>query len=117
MLSLLQPANMSGDETDGPEKKHPPVWRIIIATWQSKKFRDFLWALDQMYREDWAKRRAGGNPPRVCILRTELPDGDEEGIAPIGLPRNCYDDAWLARQPEYVLRDLEISDEVYDFSL
>ncbi|RDX40492.1 hypothetical protein OH76DRAFT_1302713, partial [Lentinus brumalis] len=114
LFRLLTPASMSGDETDGPEKKHPPVWRIIIAKWQSQALRNFLWALDRMYREDWAKRRVGGNPPRVRVQREGT---EEDGIPPIGLWKNCFDDAWLAKQPDYYVRDLEIVDEDYDFKL
>lgn len=115
LFRLLEPANMSGDETDGKEKTHPPVFRVIVAAWQSMTFRQFLQTLDAMYREDWARRRVGGNPPRTRIVRAE--SREEEGIAAIGLWRNCYDEAWLARQPDYIVRELEIVDEDYDFSL
>ncbi len=105
---------MSGDETDGPEKTHPPVWHILIATWQSRALREFLWAIDRIYREDWAKPRKGGNPPRVRILRE---GHHEEGVAPSGLWRNCYDPEWLQQQPPYIIDELEILDEDYDFTL
>ncbi|RPD53694.1 hypothetical protein L226DRAFT_456214, partial [Lentinus tigrinus ALCF2SS1-7] len=114
LFRLLEARNMSGDETDGPEKTHPPRWRIVIAKWQSRTLRNFLWSLDRMYREDWARRRTGGNPPRERVLR----DGDDEdGIAPAGLWKNCYDKEWLERQPAHVIRELEIVDEDYDFTL
>ena len=105
---------MSGDETDGPEKTHPPVWRIVIAKWQSEQLRNFLWALDRMYREDWGRKRVGGNPPRVRIIRE---NSEEEGYPAHGLWRNCYDEDWLAKQPGYVLEELEILDQDYDFTL
>lgn len=119
LFRLLQAANMSADETDGPpgtEKPHPPRWRIVIARWQSRELQDFLWALDRMYREDWGRRRTGGNPPRHRLL----PDGEgrqEDGIAPVGLWRNCYNKAWLEKQPPHIVRELEIVDEDYDFKL
>ncbi|KAI0715889.1 hypothetical protein C8T65DRAFT_572658, partial [Cerioporus squamosus] len=116
LFRLLEAANMSGDETDGPEKTHPPRWRIKIAKWQSRELRNFLWSLDRMYREDWARRRSGGNPPRERVLQ-DGEDEDEDGIAPVGLWRNCYDRDWLQAQPAHIVRELEIIDEDYDFSL
>ena len=114
LFRLLEACNMSGDETDGAEKTHPPRWRIIIAKWQSRELRNFLWTLDRMYREDWARRRSGGNPPRERVLR----DGyEQEGVAPSGLWRNCYDKDWLATQPDYIVRELEIIDKDYNFTL
>ncbi len=110
---------MSGDETDGDEKTHPPVWRIRLACWQSVLLRTFLWLLDRYYREDWAKpvhRRAmGGNVPRVRVPRTGC--YDEDSIAPIGLWRNCYDKDWLEAQPAHIVRELEIVAEDYDFGI
>ena len=114
LFRLLEATNMSGDETDGAEKTHPPRWRIIIARWQSRELRNFLWSLDRMHREDWARRRTGGNPPRERVLREGY---DEDGTAPVGLWRNCYDQAWLQAQPAHVIRELEIVDEDYDFTL
>lgn len=74
--------------------------------------------MDGDYRTDWEKpvhRRAmGGNVPRTRVFRAGCV---EEGTAPIGLWRNCYDAEWLARQPEYIVRELEIIPEDYDFGL
>lgn len=109
---------MSGDETDGETKMHPPVWRIWISRWQSKELRRFLWSQDREYQHDWEKpthRRAmGGNIPRTRIFRAGC---IEEGVAPISLWRNCYDQEWLAEQPEFIVRKLEIMQEDYNFGL
>ncbi|KAI0644320.1 hypothetical protein C8Q79DRAFT_913717 [Trametes meyenii] len=119
LFTLLEPANMSADETDGPEKKHPSVFRIIIASWQSQELRNFLWALDAMYREDWARprtsRRTPGNEPRVRVL-PPIGTPQEHGVAPIGLPRNCYDRKWLSSLTPHARRELEVQDLDYDFS-
>ena len=108
---------MSGDETDG-EKTPDSNYRIIVSKWQSQELRNFLWTIDARYRHDWEhpthRRAMGGNRPRTRVLR---PGYSEDGIAPIGLWKNCYDNDWLAEQPPYVVRELEIIDEDYNFSL
>ncbi|PIL31027.1 hypothetical protein GSI_05721 [Ganoderma sinense ZZ0214-1] len=118
LIRLLDPCNMSGDETDG-EKTTDSDYRIITSRWQSQELRNFLWTIDAHYRQDWAnpthRRAMGGNRPRTRVLRQ---DGRSEGgIAPIGLWRNCYDQEWLDDQPAYIIRELEVVDEDYDFSI
>ncbi|KAI9057515.1 hypothetical protein FKP32DRAFT_1583582 [Trametes sanguinea] len=114
LFSMLRPVHMSGDETDGPKKTYPPTFRIVEARWQSLAFKLFLRALDGLYREMWAKpvgdRATSGNPPWV---RIQL----EEGIAPIGLWRNCYDRDWLMSLRPHVRESLNIIDEDYNFAL
>ncbi|CDO77466.1 hypothetical protein BN946_scf184881.g10 [Trametes cinnabarina] len=121
LFALLEPVHMSGDETDGPEKKHPSVFRITIARWQSEAFRNFLWAIDAQYRADWEhpreRRRTPGNEPRVRVLPAGGTDSATECVAPIGLPRNCYDEGWLASLSAPTVRELDIQEVVYDFSL
>ncbi|KAI9060537.1 hypothetical protein FKP32DRAFT_1577556, partial [Trametes sanguinea] len=119
LLSMLRPVHMSGDETDGPTKTHPPTFRIVEARWQSLTLKLFLRALDDLYREMWAKpvgdRATSGNPPRIRVQR---PGGRvEEGIAPIGLWRNCYDRDWLKSLRPHVRESLNIIDEDYNFTL
>ncbi|RPD74277.1 hypothetical protein L226DRAFT_463960, partial [Lentinus tigrinus ALCF2SS1-7] len=119
LFSLLAAANMSGDETDGAEVTHPPVYRIIIAYWQSTDLRNFLWALDAKYLLHWEKpenkRRTGGNPPRVRHMRDEC--RTIGGVAPVGLWRNCYNEEWLASLDDYEIENLEIQEGNYDFTL
>ncbi|KAI0696214.1 hypothetical protein C8T65DRAFT_583621, partial [Cerioporus squamosus] len=119
LFSRMVACNMSGDETDGDEVKHPPTYRIIIAEWQSLELRVFLWALDAKYIAHWEKppkhRRTGGNPARVRDVRDEsktLP-----GIAPCRLWRNCYNPEWLEKLEDWEIELLEIVDEDYDFTL
>ncbi|EMD32309.1 hypothetical protein CERSUDRAFT_77602 [Gelatoporia subvermispora B] len=76
LLSMLRPAHMSGDETNGPEKTHPPIFRIVEARWQSRAFKTFMQTLDTLYRETWAnpigQRAMSGNPPVfVFIAQTD----------------------------------------------
>ncbi|KAI0324605.1 hypothetical protein GY45DRAFT_1262515 [Cubamyces sp. BRFM 1775] len=121
IFSVLEAAHMSGDETDGPKKKHPPVFRIIIANWQSQELINFLRMLDAMYREDWEnpkhRRAMGGNPPRVRVMPPPGEGGKVSGLAPVGLPRNFYNREWLDSLPAYARKELEIIDEDYDFSI
>lgn len=109
---------MSGDETDGDTKEHPAVFRIIITRWQSIELRNFLFLLDQIYRSDWKqphnRRATPGNQPRVRLIRQDATV--EDGVAPIGLWRNCYDQHWLQAQPPHMQRELEIVEEPYDFN-
>lgn len=120
LFSLLRPVHMSGDETDGPVKTHPPTFRIIEARWQSFAFKTFLRTLDALYRERWAHpvgdRATPGNPPRSRIERPES-GRDEDGVAPVGLWRNCYDKEWLNALRPHVREALQIIDADYDFTL
>lgn len=119
LLSMMAASNMSGDETDGPEVDHPPVYRIILASWQSIDLRNFLWAIDAKYIGHWEKpankRRIGGNPPRVRNLREEC--RTVRGVAPVGLWRNCYNEEWLSKLDDYEIENLEIKEQDYDFTL
>lgn len=119
LFSKLRPMHMSGDETDGPAKTHPPTFRIVEARWQSLELKTFLRMLDALYREIWAKpignRATSGNPPRH---RVERRDGrSEDSVAPVRLWRNCYDAAWLKSLRPHVRNSLEIIDSDYNFAI
>ncbi len=96
------------------------AYRIIESRWQSLVFKIFLRALDAKYRAAWekpkpGKRAVGGNPPRTRISRA---DGrSEDGYAPPGLWRNCYDSDWLRSLEPYQRRALRIVNSDYDFDL
>ncbi|KAH9847482.1 hypothetical protein C2E23DRAFT_741800 [Lenzites betulinus] len=119
LFSMLRPIHMSGDETDGTEKTHPPTFRIVEARWQSLALKLFFRALDALYRECWAKpageRATSGNPPRIRIERADA--RTEDSLAPIGLWKNCYDPAWLKSLRPHVRESLKIIDKNYDFKL
>ncbi len=122
MWDKLEPAHMSGDETDGEEKRHPPRWSIIRAGWMSKKLRRCLRKLDRHYKADWEnpkrygkKRRTGGNPPRHRV-ESKNPKV-QDGWAPTGLWRNCYSRRWLATLKPWDIERLQVIDADFDFSL
>ncbi|RDX40004.1 hypothetical protein OH76DRAFT_1366880, partial [Lentinus brumalis] len=119
LFARLRPIHMSGDETDGPVKTHPVTFRIVEARWQSLELKTFLRILDALYRAVWAKpvgtRATSGNQPRV---RVERVDGrTEDGVAPIGLWKNCYDDVWLASLRPHVRASLNIVQSNYKFNV
>ena len=110
---------MSDDETDGDEKKHPAVWRIVEADWMSQELKIFFQTLDDMYRKDWeapiGKRRTPGNAPRTRVRRAG--GRTKNSVAPIGLHKNCYDAAWLAGLSQPDLNDLHVVEGVWDLSI
>ncbi|KAI0737796.1 hypothetical protein C8Q80DRAFT_1114763, partial [Daedaleopsis nitida] len=119
LFSILRPIHMSGDETDGPVKEHPPRFRIVEARWQSLELKTFLRAIDALYRDDWAKpvgcRATSDNAPRHRVEHSDA--RIEDGVAPIGLWRNCYDQAWLRSLRPHVRESLKIINTDYIFSL
>ncbi|KAJ8457003.1 hypothetical protein ONZ51_g11788 [Trametes cubensis] len=120
LFDRLLPQNMSGDETDGPRRVLPMTYRVVESRWQSVALKSFLRALDAMYREDWERprhgqRAKGGNPPRTRLIRAGGPV--EDGYAPVGLWRNCYDSEWLKNLPSYQRRALKIINADYDFDV
>ncbi|KAI0368827.1 hypothetical protein BV20DRAFT_947330 [Pilatotrama ljubarskyi] len=120
LFDRLEPQNMSGDETDGSRRKLPMAYRIIESRWQSDALKTFMRTLDAMYRGAWAKpgpgqRATGGNAPRTRVVRPGGPA--EDGHAPVGLWRNCYDRDWLRGLQPYQRRALKIINADYDFDL
>ncbi|KAI9056716.1 hypothetical protein FKP32DRAFT_1585322, partial [Trametes sanguinea] len=120
LFERMSAASMSEDETDGEAVQHPPVYRIIVAPWQSAELKTFLWALDALYRDYWKKppgtRRKSGNPPRTRVLR-DAPGTTSTSLAPAGLWENCYAPQWLAKLKPWEREALDIQEGRYDFTL
>lgn len=120
LIALLNPCNMSGDETDSdrPTKrtkgsKTPSSTRhywICESEWMSMQLRDFLRSIDT-YR--LISRQ--GNLPRVRELAN--PRRLEVGHPPKGLWRNCYSSPWLCTLKPHEKRALFIVDGNYDFTI
>lgn len=110
---------MSGDETEGDHKTHPPQFRRIDAEWMSLELRMTLHRLDDLYREDWQSpgggiRATSGNPPRIRFL-----SGGKvaNSVAPKGLAKNCYSSVWLKNLKRHELIKLRVRDEIWDLSI
>ncbi|KAL7281629.1 hypothetical protein ACG7TL_004946 [Trametes sanguinea] len=119
LLNCMRPRHMSHDETNGPVEKYQAVYRIILAAWQSEELHQFLWMLDGLWREHWAKpdnqRRKAGNMPQKRVLHKD--SKTEPGEAPIGLWRNCYDPQWIDTLRPYQRDRLEMMPSDYDFTI
>ncbi|KAI0055232.1 hypothetical protein BV25DRAFT_1815909, partial [Artomyces pyxidatus] len=119
VMAKLTRQAMSGDETD-PETPGPPKgFRSRPIDWRSDALVNFLHTLDDIYRANWrspvGKRATGGNPPRLRFHTGNL--DPVQGIAPPGLERNFYNPAFIASLRSWQLRDLQIVDKDYDFSI
>lgn len=120
LFDRLLPQNMSGDETDGPKRQLPMVYRVVESRWQSDVLKTFMRTLDVMYRTAWSQSTPGqratrGNPPRTRIVRAG--GRVEDGYPPAGLWRNCYDQQWLRGLQPYQRRALNIIQANYDFDI
>ncbi|OJT07710.1 hypothetical protein TRAPUB_1400 [Trametes pubescens] len=124
LFDRLTARDMSGDETEtyGGQRTLPATYQIVETRWQSKEFKTFMRTLDAMHRNDWETAQFGqranarlGSPPRTRILRAD--DSAEDGYAPRGLWRNCYDQDWLHDLAPPFALDLGIIDTDYNFDL
>ena len=99
---------MSSDEedrpTDNPESGSPPSYAVSKMIWRNPDVTNFMVQLD-LYSQSIKASRIGSKRIRV---RT---DRESTRPAPVKLPRNWYNQAWLGSAPYHVLRALEI-DEV-----
>lgn len=122
LLSKMQPANHSDDETDveGPRRRNRERrFRIIESEWMSKAFRSFLRKLYDAYIYDWetlpGDSKQGGSNPRERYVGN--PPESTLGRPAIGLWRNCYNEKWLATLKPHKYRELEIIEKPYDFTI
>ncbi|KAI0648748.1 hypothetical protein C8Q79DRAFT_896468, partial [Trametes meyenii] len=121
LLGLLEPRHMSGDESVTARDRLHGVWLIVEAEWQSEEMKDFLRKLDTLYRVYFLKKtthgegdgRGHGPRERIATSNSRIVDSE----APEGLWRNCYSKAWLDKQRPHFVKDLNVREEQYDFSL
>ena len=107
---------MSGDETDCDARQESlPTYRIVESRWQSDDLKAFMRSLDDMYRDNQGETTSDGNSLHARIARVNA--RVEEGFAPRGLWRNCYNADWLRKLPQHKKRALKIKDTDYDFDL
>ncbi|KAI0366121.1 hypothetical protein BV20DRAFT_952825 [Pilatotrama ljubarskyi] len=122
----LKAAHMSGDEPmDDDEKQRlgldntQPSRRLFVVIegeWESSEWKRFMRSLDAMNLEDKAHADPGGNQSRVRIDSSTCRIAKNRPV-PKGLWRNCYNQAWLAKQKPHFIDSLNVRDMDYDFSL
>lgn len=123
LFEKLKPSHMSGDEpefeTDNERQTHDRVFFIVEAEWQSPELITFLRTLDAWHVYDWRQaigdRLPGGNPPRKRVSRA-VPRV-VNSVAPKGLWKNCYSQAWLDKLKPHKRAELKMINSDYDFSL
>ncbi|KAI0735955.1 hypothetical protein C8Q76DRAFT_568662, partial [Earliella scabrosa] len=124
LFDMLEARHMSGDEAvvqDSTDNrlKHPRVYHIVEAAWQSEEFKAFVRMLDQWNIEDWGvkvgDKQRGGNSPRerIPLAKPRVINSP----APVGLWRNCYSPSWLQSLKPHARERLQTIDEDYDFTL
>lgn len=115
-MKKLGRQSISSDESDYNQR--PPIFNRISPVWRSTELRDFLWRLDEIAAEDGTRpigrRRRGPNQRMRQRPRTD--HINKESVAPIGLPRNCYDEAWLKGLPRRHKNELEMTSD-HDFTV
>jgi hypothetical protein len=108
---------MSSDESDYGGRE--VIYNRIHPAWRSQELQDFLWQLDDV--QDKVTKRPVGNrrhgPQRGQRRpRTNLKINNMS-IAPPNLPRNCYRPSWLKGLRTHQLKQLNIVNDNYDFSI
>ncbi|KAI0655858.1 hypothetical protein C8Q70DRAFT_935983 [Cubamyces menziesii] len=116
LFDQLAALNMSGDETDHDTWHESPVkYRIIESHWQSEDLKTFMRSLDEMYCNNQSQCTTDANSLHTRIARVNA--RVEDGHAPRGLWRNCYNADWLRKLPSYKKHALKIKNADYDFDL
>jgi len=117
LMQSLTSQGVSSDESDSGDDTSHKAFRRISPAWRSEDLQGFMWALDCVIQ---ANRRPkvshcsirGAEPRRRLLGSTK----NDNAIAPPGLPRNCYDEAWLSTLTAKELRMLNVRD-AYDFTI
>jgi hypothetical protein len=114
-------AGVSSDESDseaGSSKHSANAFWIISPTWRSPQLATFLRGLDPIVivqtQPRVGERKRRGQPPRL----RKLPDPErfnDSVLAPPGLPRNCYNNEWYDKLPQWAKNQVSATDEDYNF--
>ncbi|KAG8901718.1 hypothetical protein FRB99_005129 [Tulasnella sp. 403] len=109
VFRTLTPAGMSSDDDDGPNELygHMKTYSISRKRWRSPALEQFCRTLTHHQVKDSA--RIGGK--RGIMRHRVQTDRISPSAAVPGLPRNFYNEAWLAKQNKGELRRLKITDE------
>lgn len=105
---------MSSDEEDNTAAF--VRYRIFKKPWRHARVTEFLRLLDALHRM-W-RAESGQASKRGSTQRRRFVCGEEDGSNPPKprLPKNAYDDAWLAARTPVELDKLKPNNTAYDFS-
>ncbi|KAJ2927300.1 hypothetical protein H1R20_g9793, partial [Candolleomyces eurysporus] len=116
MIAAYGWEGMSTDDSDHDNGSGEPDYGVLKKKWRHPDVSACLKTLDCLHRDSRFKKNrrvtAGAHPHRrsLCSKFSTSPPVPR-------LPSGLYDPAWLARQPDIMKEDLEITESAaYDFS-
>ncbi|KAF9231882.1 hypothetical protein BU15DRAFT_55657 [Melanogaster broomeanus] len=117
LLMTMKSRGMSSDES-GEEDSGHRQYRVITPVWRSAELTSLCILLDAERAQQWAPqighRHIRGNAPRERV-RPEPPIFNEDAMAPVGLPCNCYKSSWYDSLRPFEIKRLKGKKE-YDFA-
>ena len=117
LLETMGVQGMSSDESCY-EDTHV-VYNRVTPAWRSQELQNFLWHLDDILVE--VAKRPLGNRCHATQKNRRRPRTNlklnEASIAPTNLPQNCYRPGWLKSLRQFQLKQLNMDNDNYDFSI
>ncbi|KIK12477.1 hypothetical protein PISMIDRAFT_120825, partial [Pisolithus microcarpus 441] len=108
---------MSSDESED-ESTRTISYPQVYPAWRSHQLASLLWSVDDVATSNVSvqigKCKKSGTQLRV---RPHSDKVNEEAATPPGLPRNCYDAAWLEKLNQRQRRELRVQDGDYNFTM
>ncbi|KAI5987372.1 hypothetical protein EDD15DRAFT_2173637, partial [Pisolithus albus] len=95
LMQLIGSQGVSSDESDtGLEGQK--VYRMISPAWRSEELADLMRSIDSTIISN-RRPRVGHRAIRGQEPRRRIPSDlvNEDAVAPLGLPLNCYKEGWL----------------------
>lgn len=92
--------------------KVPPEWR-------SQQLQTLLWSLDELALAEGPSRVTGRKraAKNTASIRVHPRRVNQEVLPPVGLPNNCYNQAWMAQLSPCDRNALKVDNQDYDFSV
>ncbi|KAI6145145.1 hypothetical protein BKA82DRAFT_20809 [Pisolithus tinctorius] len=95
LIQLIGSQGVSSDELDTDSNGHK-VYLIIPPAWRSEELANLMCTIDSMIISNhWPRvghRSVRGQEPRHQVPSNLI---NEDAVAPLGLPLNCYKGSWL----------------------